>query len=602
MIARNILPILTTDGREAFDAITPFTKQTRYKQKYKIKNDKSSFFSVDVPIFHLPPLFKPTFRDVADPYLHYSPDSLLTRHEENEYFSKTLGITRQELQYLSKNCLSLITVSQFQRGIKKAVQNNLLKDDVDTMDKHVSSGVNSLIELRTQLSFSHSSMVSKRRCSTSNKLGVQSTDESNIILSNISRISHTSSFNQTDFDRKSAYDREPKQLVSELSCSLSNVLKLTEAIKRDIVIAQQLCRSDVGKHPRICAQLRGWSLQHFNLISQNILSSQLITTFSRWKQVMFYERNREKLNSYKQYQSVKIIWIFLGRRLWKNNATAWLQWIKFVEWIRHKEGVELRNIASQFIQKHWRGRVARNLLRKLQFEHSIQMSIRIQSIFRAKIAQKWIRQILDKRARVKISLFLQCAYRCRLSRRVLNKLQDAKTRFLSAILMQKILRGHFDRVKAIQRRIEKRRYICAAEIQRIVRGRIGMRKVNERKIFLQRSIVSILLQTRIRMFLCISRVKKMKEEEKLLQDRMKKSAVLVQRIFRGHRGRILVKLQKTTHIATIKRRKNAATCIQSFTRKNQAKLQIKIMKQEHVEKMILDASLWKETWSDESQA
>ena len=597
---KDVLPILTTDGREAFEAVTTYNSQSNSIKQL----DKCSQTSHSVPIFHLPSLLKPSFRDIIDSYLNHHPTELLSESEEIEYLTSELGFTKAELQdfayqYSPQRCQRWTKDGNLGK-VRKYTNSALAQAIVLRKSKVFDEKIPSLIELRIWISLSDSAVVSKRRnleCRIKPKRDPSIQDKN----CSIDPLHHDySSLLHQNIQNK---DRNMHQifLTKELSSSLSNVTTLRRAIKHDIISAQHLCRTEVGKHPRVQAQLRMWSLQQFLNISNDLCSSFLLASFSRWKKVILLIAKSEKLHRYRQYQSLRIIWLLVGRRLWRKRSVGWVKWLEFIDFERYKEHLELQKKNAQFIQKHWRGKKARIILNKLRHENMVNMAVKIQSRTRAKHAQIRFLKVMEDRAREKTAQYLQSAFRCKRSRKIVRQLREAKERRFAAILMQKVLRGRIGRKKYNIARVEKHKTDSVTKIQKIVRGQLGKIKAKERQIYLRQVAATILMQKRLRAYLCQRRTQKLKVEREKEQQILDKSCRLVQRIFRGHRDRVLVKLRLKTHVTILRRRTRMAIRIQCMIRRLHAIVVVKEMEKKQTEKMIADSRLWKETWSEDAK-
>jgi len=93
----------------------------------------------------------------------------------------------------------------------------------------------------------------------------------------------------------------------------------------------------------------------------------------------------------------------------------------------------------------------------------------------------------------------------------------------------------------------------------------------------------------------IIREKKARETRKL-----EKAAIVVQKHYRGHRGRVLTRLQMKGNNAIVKKKFNSAVKIQSWARGVDARFKVEKMYLEKKENMMTDARLWTETWSEDA--
>ena len=567
------------DGKDAFGDISSLCDSSS-----SLKNT-GTITNRAVLIFSMPSLLIPTFRDVMDSCLNYHPTELLSENEEVQYLVSSLGFTKEELYYLSRHGYKDDDTSEIHK-----VQNRVIFAEVISKSFSQCSFFSrfnhsyilpSLSDLRIIIPYADSSAVSKRHR--------EKNDES---LKYIDPRCH-------DNNPLFQYSK-PAKIIQQLSNTLHNVKTLKQAIKTDILTAQYLCRSEVGKHPRVCHQLQGWSIQQFEKISENIRSSFMIASFYRWKQISGLLKRREKVHLYKRYQSMRILWKLFERRLWKTKYYGWLKWMEFINVQRCIEQMNLERQMTQIIQTSWRGKQARIMRKKLHYEKKIKLTIHIQSILRSKLAKKMFHQMMERKYKEMTAYYLQSAFRCKQARKTLNNLQETKKQSVAIIQLQKRSRGLLERKKYQIKQVEKLEYDSATHIQRIVRGHFGHKLAKEYKISLYKTRMIIKTQKRIRIFLSKRKVEKLQEEKIRQVVKMKTSCILIQRMFRGHRERILVKLRKKTHATVLRRRQRASIKIQSFMRRINAITLVTKLKQERHKKMIADARLWYEIWSDDA--
>jgi len=84
---------------------------------------------------------------------------------------------------------------------------------------------------------------------------------------------------------------------------------------------------------------------------------------------------------------------------------------------------------------------------------------------------------------------------------------------------------------------------------------------------------------------------------------VRRAAVMsLQRVWRGHRGRVGVKLAMRTHVAVVRRRFRAATVIQTNVRRALATRRVNELRERHLQSLMTLAREWIEAWNEEHQA
>lgn len=573
-------------------------------------------------IFILPPLSRtPSLQS----YMQHLPKELLSVEEKEIYFLKTLGLAPRQLKIFES--IQWHHVSR---------QNRIGKNKIFVVLRHLgfessfaSSNdgehrlphyIPSLKFIRTLFSIDDCTSVSELRYSSLSQkrnISVKNGEASSTFPRDISTTSvsipqlletitasHSANLSQNcgamNMKNTHGYNNtlSQKKLSNDLTFSLMKFVSLSKRVREDIIQAQQLCRSEVGKHPNICRQLQKWSIQCFYNISENMTSSFLMASFLRWKEFLRYERQKENIVSHFQYRSLNMIWILICRRLWKRMAIGWTRWMEYVHVEQLTERMELERLMSHRIQMFWRMASAKNILLGLIHEKRVKHAIVIQSMSRAKEARKQLGVKLREKTKLDAIILLQSVFRCRKARKASSKLQLIQKQCRAIILLQKLLRGKIGRKYAAVVFEKKFHNDCATQIQKIIRGYIGKKRIMEYKLFLRQSKMSTLIQKRIRIKISKKKTQELRLRRKTEQERLELATLLVQRVYRGHHERALFVPRMTRYLDTLKKKNRAVTAIQCCWRKIKASTLVKEMKETQREKMIKDARLWKELWSE----
>ena len=371
---------------------------------------------------------------------------------------------------------------------------------------------------------------------------------------------------------------------------------MTQTVKNDIVIAQQLCRSEVGKHPHVRKHLQLWSLRLFYIVAENIQSSYLLASFSRWKLIAKNERHQELNRLYELYLALRIVRIQMRKMIKKTLAFGWIRWQKYVDCLQIKDKVVIANKMATRIQKCVRSRIARLILCELRHERNSNTAIKIQSCARTKLAK------IQKETRIifKACCRLQRALRIHNAKTILRYLKFDQAQYTAAVSLQRVLRGRNGRKSARMARIELLNEDSANIIQRIVRGRSGKKRAGEQRLFLKKTNLTIFIQKNIRILISKRRLQVLIKEKKEREKLKDQSCLFIQRVYRGCRERVVFKLRMKEYMSILEEKKQAATIIQCFYRKIIASRIVKSMTRDITEKMIASARKWTEIWNYET--
>ncbi|GMH70342.1 hypothetical protein TL16_g05387 [Triparma laevis f. inornata] len=395
------------------------------------------------------------------------------------------------------------------------------------------------------------------------------------------------------------------ELRNELGTSIHSMQALTAAVKEDVIAIQKMCK--IGpEHGKAGVYMKSWAVEKVAAILQDMLFSFVGSAFKRWRDVIRLDKKNEKMTKYLKYQGGRKMELFIRDMLKKRLASGWIVWVDAVTEMRRVEREKLENKAAQILQNAWRGRLAKVMVSKIKADRLAKQqhdaAVKIQALARGVATRVNYNKILLERARTHAALCIQCCVRCYFARKVVAAKALAKKKLLATCTLQRYMRGMFGRLETRRRRLERKRNLCAVEIQRCLRGRWGRLKFEKKKRDVLEYSMASIIQKHVRRCLAISRCRRIREENARERRRLEKAAIVVQKYYRGHRGRVMVSLKMKSHTAVNKKRNFAITKIQSWYRGVEARIRVKAMMADKMEYMMNDSRMWQETWSEESNA
>ena len=393
------------------------------------------------------------------------------------------------------------------------------------------------------------------------------------------------------------------ELRNELGSSIYTMQALTAAVKEDVMAIQKMCK--IGKSNGAASNyMKSWAVERVVAILQDLMFSYVGSSFERWRDAIRLMKKNEKMTKYLRYQGTRKMQLFFQHWLTKIISGRFITWMRNVEMIRQVERNKLENKCALILQNAWRGRLARLLVQKakakLKFKTEYKAAKKIQALARGCSTRTNYHRILLERARNYAALTIQCQIRVFKSIKVVKRLRLERDREMAARVLERVMRGMFGRTKAREARLNKHRNLNAIEIQRFLRGCFGRQKFNEKMVFVEQSGACVIIQKHMRRCLAIVRCRKIKEKNERERRKLEKAAIIVQKHYRGHRGRVLTRLQMKGKSAAVKKRYNMAVRLQSWARGVEARSRVKKMQDEKNTFMMNDARLWTETWSEDA--
>ena len=401
-------------------------------------------------------------------------------------------------------------------------------------------------------------------------------------------------------------DGNIRALRRKMEASRDIVRGIGYAIEGDMIRVHQSCRTIAnirgGKQPILREEL--------HRLAARALTSTCVEMSHRvgrcilhlWSQGIRHNIRREQLLKLEQCRSLDRL-IVLVKRLTKERLTSvWLCWS--IECKRRRQ-VELE-LKATIIQSAVRRKLAVTKLAQMRNEKRDWARKTIQRLCRGCSARMVFRTMIRQRNRLLSALVLQCFIRCCLARIMCKRLKLERRKQNGAVMMQKISRGRKGRKIALQALDRRRRRAAAVHIQRISRGRKHRKdhaEHKERLASIQRNKAATALQAQVRRYrdtkIVIQLQKQREDERRKMQLERERVVAILQRIYRGHQGRLTMKRVQHEQLLEAQQRYRSATCIQSFYRSLLARDQVQMMRRKTRASMIREARQWIEMWKDD---
>ena len=392
-------------------------------------------------------------------------------------------------------------------------------------------------------------------------------------------------------------------LQASLRSSISSMHQLSSAVKSDVLSIPSLCRGVLcsERHSSARRRLQSWGAERLLNILDSVLFSYRLAALRKWTSVVKTEKKFDKFFKFVRYQGTrKILYLdnYLPR---KRMAEVWVMWIDGVLTQRLAEKHKLLMATAAAIQCAWRSYQAVCVTKRLRNERRHRSALCLQRYARGGLGRRTSKEIRRQNAAEGAALKLQCFYRRMASRKILIVLKRRRHEKDSANLAQSIVRGHIGRKIAAKQRLEKKRHEAVRQAQRILRGRIGRRFTVEYRLHRQQFSAAVLIQKQSRIYLCKRHAARLKREKIRRLQALERTALMVQRVYRGHRGRLSVQLNMKARLSQIRKRNQAALTLCCWSRMIISKAAIRKMRNEEEEWMINESRRWQEMWSDDAQ-
>ena len=337
-----------------------------------------------------------------------------------------------------------------------------------------------------------------------------------------------------------------------------------------------------------------------------LLKRDLRRGWTAWVLEMRQMERKRILDVYVRFHGMRYLSKALRKLLIIAMKKKWSVWLdRTLEEKRRRQG-EKEQVAAVAIQRTARGLIARG---KVQYmiDSSKYSSIRsatvyLQKIFRGKRTFWKYRKYRLATSQAEATLLIQTHYRRHIAAKRVYLLRHAHRRIAAATKICATVR--MVRAMRIFRRLllMKLQVASSVKIQSLLRGFLGKCLVRHKKNDLQRFFASRFIQKHMRGKLCRMHLTAKRKQYTTLRLSQMRCAILIQKSYRGYRGRIKNRAQ----IVEIKRRRRiifqAASRIINMCRCFVARLRVKRRIQQRLAMWIESARKWEELWSEESNA
>ncbi|KAK1945888.1 Abnormal spindle-like microcephaly-associated [Phytophthora citrophthora] len=390
-------------------------------------------------------------------------------------------------------------------------------------------------------------------------------------------------------------------LRKELESALHSVQHLTRLVKDDICWAQKICPAS---ELRTTLYFKRWGREKVENIFRRLLFNLQGVAMERWKQVVAYEKQQEKLQAYLLYKGSKKLDTFLSNWTQRKLRQAWTKWWSDIVHVKALERSTLELQAIQVIQRSWRayrGRLFAYLVRMQKLiAKQTAAAIKMQRMFRGGIARKFFKlKRIDQRRQAMVTR-IQALGRGYIVRKRVKQMYEQRKMHLVASRVQAMYRGRKTRREVTIRRRTQRLTKAAVIIQRRYRGRLGRATFIRRRLDRARNIAATKIQTMARGRRARKILANLREEESQRQAVRRAAAINIQRVYRGHRARLSTELKLLALRERNRMRAQAATKIQKMARRKQAIHRVDCLRQERVARFVLQARTWVEYWNDDT--
>lgn len=283
-----------------------------------------------------------------------------------------------------------------------------------------------------------------------------------------------------------------------------------------------------------------------------------------------------------------------------------LEWVKFCVAERLRVEMIIKSAAAVTIQRIVRGNIGRANARRAaegnKFAKLHRSLIKLQALFRGKLQRwkymKYRRDILEETS----CELIQKVIRGFLGRRRANRIRSYQSKISAAVTIQAAARGWKGRMIASSLRLLRLKNKVIVKIQALARGYIGRMKVTTILREKLQNAAAIKIQARIRGVVTRMNLHHRRREMEEYRSERNRYAVKIQAAYRGFRARVMFRYYMEEHNQEVQLKNNAAIKIQSVIRIFLAHRKVAKLQQERIDRWVIDASTWKEIWSEDSGA
>ncbi|CAM9975501.1 unnamed protein product, partial [Hapterophycus canaliculatus] len=170
-----------------------------------------------------------------------------------------------------------------------------------------------------------------------------------------------------------------------------------------------------------------------------------------------------------------------------------------------------------------------------------------------------------------------------------------------AVGLQALHRGRFGRRLFLSIAKARRERLAATKIQSVMRGKWGRQHAESLVRKIRDNAAAEKIQRAARAWLARRLVRRMREQELASRAIRSIAALNLQRVYRGHRTRVLQGARLEIQRSRLRGEDAAATKIQALVRAHLSKRIVAKLSKKRNEQRISDARLWTETWSEDAQ-
>mmetsp|Transcript_7644 Transcript_7644/g.22079 ORF Transcript_7644/g.22079 Transcript_7644/m.22079 type:complete len:1139 (-) Transcript_7644:33-3449(-) len=393
-------------------------------------------------------------------------------------------------------------------------------------------------------------------------------------------------------------------LREELGRSITSMRHFSSAVKEDVLAVREVC--PIPKNHKAHAFFRTWGAERLKAALEEVLMSIVRASLHRWKDQVGRILRAERLAKYKFYQATRKFYTFLIDMFRQKLAVGWVRWIEFYRLERAKELATVQNAAARRIQGAYRVRLARMKIKNLkllalrQVQHDA--AVLIQALARGVATRTLFAQIMMEKRRHECACLLQRVGLGMLGRRRARDERYRQMSIAAVTRIQAVARGWAARERFAVMYEAHVRHEAALLIQRVARGMAGRQRMYERRLAKEQELAVVVVQKRVRGYLArkyVHRLRRQNEEDFRISSA---AALVIQRVFRGHRGRLEYRVKLKTKLLARRREDEAATLIEAIVRGYVARKKTQRLAKARKDKWYHDARLVKEYWSDETSS
>ncbi|CAB1118732.1 unnamed protein product [Ectocarpus sp. CCAP 1310/34] len=392
------------------------------------------------------------------------------------------------------------------------------------------------------------------------------------------------------------------ELRRELGRSVGQVRCLARAVKLDVQEVTRLCPV---QHPRAVRFLRRWACERLAILADEILVSRAAAALERWRRASAAIAMAERKEAYLRYQGTSKLLFSLDKAYLRRLAKGWVQWGAFVEAERARERRLLEYSAAILIRRAVRGFQARRLrawLKKVAQDKQRHLAaVMITRYAKGKVARVRYARLKAGIERARAGELLRRVGRGMIGRRKTKRLREDRARWKVSLSLQRLHRGRVGRRLFLSITKARRERLAATKIQAITRGKWGRQQAGSLVRRIREDAAAQQIQRAARAWLARQLVRRLREEEQRLRAIRSIATLNIQRVYRGHRTRVLHGARLEMRRSRLRGEDAAATKIQALVRAHLSKRTVAKLSKTRKEKRISDARLWTETWSEDAQ-